>query len=1490
MRKFSKVLSVLLAMVLVFSAASIGVEAQYSAYKDSAIMSYDSIDKPILTMDQYASMAMDEVDRMLAEENIKVNFDLAGLLTISADFSSMDKALDSIASVYADIESLLPTIGGDVQKLSFEALLNAPRRTTVGASDADIIVALFQFLADNAAIVAKVPYGAAENGGLDLGILSGFVDLGDLLDFDKLLKEPIAKLVWPDTAKEDLDLTLTLDEYVATMINLLCSGEYSRNKSNTINRIMDAIQQYIPGIQDQVDFLNDSVYDIVEAVARIALNNIGVPMGNRYLPVAIGKLCGFSYRKTETSGHLTTYTFDNANEANGMTKLFRVAKDSSGNITGISYNLGEFDTASWGSESFVEHFNDIAGQIIEAALNPDLGIQWDYSNGNDSLKGNIITIARTILADPTLTEELFSSYVEVLTPEEVNALTDDQLIAYALRSIFNGSVNACDIPSTVNTTIGVVTELVKAVLADEVPSRDYSDLDASLDSVVSMLLDFAAIGLNQVTNMEMEYGMTPEDFSNVAMDWVVENYGGFVSDVQGNNGWEKISYILFNLIPANWLPYKDGSERDNIYSIVFEDIVGSILNFDIAGILDLLARNPDGELNNTIVEVLLARIAGIINYVIPGVFDESYDYSTLEGLLDRGFLSSLLQNLLTGLYDRVDTLMPSLLPMLCSMLDLSTPAEFGYPYVSLEDNTTLDPTMTSTFYMYNASSGINTNATDKYGNTPATPDALYKYYIRSIETNNEDITVSPSSNIYINGGTSQTFSFVGDLSAAQDTVLKVTITYDVLEESGNVMTPTPLTATNYCYISSDKDDGDEKTKADANPTGNLHLIYYKSAKYMTVNDRLSNLADVAIDLQRNVSKSSSMHTLDATFSVTSVTLDPTLSAVGVSAKTNFSVATTQKGGTWEYNPYIVSDTESKIGDVLDLGVYTNSFRFNATRTEDPAENISFSQYICVYNDFGLSKLLSDAVNANRQKDNYGTGSYDAEYVDFYNENTETPDMVQSTVDGAEAWDRYEAAVEAAAAIVYRPRLVNTFLDMIGLYEDAAYELYTATQELEACSVSSGVAGVQATLDSIIVPDTYLDELGNEVHYDYDDARHTYFDRSDYISYTYSNFKSEKRDAERLIAAAEQGESISSIKAAYTQHRLSLYASRLIRTRAYTTHLDAAIAKYAPIYNAGQQNYSAESWSNLERAYTFATAVAAEPIGTVISGTENLEGDGLRQSKVNEAKNQLIRAVKRLSESTTVDYTLLNGMISTAQATYAAGAANWTAVSWATFTAAYDAATALVAQNLEDSEANRTAVQNAYDSLKAAFEALAENTVPESWELAAPDESMLIPELGVLDYVDEDFGIEKHFMIGMYDWMPGVYDTYFILPDGWYIDTAPNEFGSVDATGAVTTIYDAQGNAVDSFELVLYGDCSGDGAIDPSDIGTLVAANQGNDLIEWNAGYIIFPYEFSYSFAADLDHSGVLDAEDTAILIQHVQGVSMINQAWAQDGDETQLPF
>ena len=79
MSKLSKVLSVLLAIVLLFSTASVGVEAAYEAYKDAAITRYDTIDKPVLTTKQYASMALDEVDRMLGERNLKIKYDVVGM-------------------------------------------------------------------------------------------------------------------------------------------------------------------------------------------------------------------------------------------------------------------------------------------------------------------------------------------------------------------------------------------------------------------------------------------------------------------------------------------------------------------------------------------------------------------------------------------------------------------------------------------------------------------------------------------------------------------------------------------------------------------------------------------------------------------------------------------------------------------------------------------------------------------------------------------------------------------------------------------------------------------------------------------------------------------------------------------------------------------------------------------------------------------------------------------------------------------------------------------------------------------------------------------------------------------------------------------------------------------------------------------------------------------------------------------------------------------
>ncbi len=1456
-------------MVLVFSSFSIGAEAAYSAYKDSAITSYDSVDKPILTTEQYGSMALDEVDRMLAEENMLIEYDLAGLLTIKADITSVDAALTSVRELWKEVEPLLSVIGGDVPDLDVSAVLNAPLRTDDGYTDLDIVFALFQFLADNADVVAKVPYGSPENGGLDLGILAGFVDISEFLDIPLLAKEALAELVWPSVDEDDLDLTLTIDEYVSTFIQLVASGEYDPEKSNTINKISKYIQEYVPGIEKEIDVLNDSVYDIVEKAVRIAINSVGVPLANEKLRKTIRELCGVEYTLIGRDENGEKIYEEDESNLNGYA-----------NLLNIDFKLGEYDISGWGDESFVEHLNDVLGFVVEAAINPNIDITWSYANGNEDIIPNVIKIAKEVLAQTG--DEFFASYVEVLDKETLDKMTDEEFVAYLLRSTVNGSIDNVYVPSTCTSTMAVLFETMKGIAATTVPSQDYSDLEVNLESVIRMLLDMGAYGLNQITNLNLEYGLSADDFADAAMNWIVENYGGFVSEVEGD-GWEALSYVIFSIIPSNWLPYtEDGSERNNLYNILFEDIVENILNLDLAAFLDLFAENPDGELNGTIVQVLLGRIVGIINYVIPGVFPEDHDYSTLEGLLDPDFLSALLYNLLTGLNDRSADLAVSLLPLLCSILDLSSPAEFGYPYVSLPE--TLDPTFVDSFYMFNESSGINTNATDKYGNTPLEPDQLYKYYIRSVETTQiaysfddegnliveeteSPIGVYPDGDVFINGGTAQTFQFEG--TPVQDTVLKVTITYDVYEESGSQMTTEPLVTTCYSYVSSEPDDGSESKKADANPSGNLHLIYYDSAVYIPAGSKASKLGSIEMDIQRNNSGKSSTHTLDAYVEIDYVNVDENLAALGVEGNVeDYYVETNHRGGVYEYSPYIVTDPDA----ILEEELYTNTLSITASATQEDDESINFQQFIYVYNDYGLPGMVESAVASDRQKSSYNMDEYETAYVDYATrveilaedpeyKFTEDDETVE-TVYGEDVWAEYEAALAYATSIVNRPRLVNTFRETHAeRYFDAAVALYNAIQKLEDGSVSSGAAGVKATLEKFVPDDSYLvtDEDGNPVldedgnqktaEYDYDDPRHTYFGREDYIGYTYSNFKEEKEDAEDIIDTWLEGGDVESIKAAYAEHRLNLYGSRLIRVRAYTTHLVNEIAVATATYEAGKGDYSTESWEAFTKAYAFAQTVAAEPIGEVIEGTENLEGDGLRQTKVNEALSQLVSARKRLVVGTateTVDYAQLIAAIDEARETYRAGNDGvYSELSWKTFEAAYEAAIDLRDANLELSDENQAAVNEAATELSNAFASL-----------EPAEESSY--------YFDEGTTIEAVNVDG-YDYVVGL-DMYYPYLEGCVYTTGTYSYEIIlndmdlESTGAVLNIYDGD-ELVESLTLVWFGDINGDGTMDSTDISLIIAAMTYEPEWSWYS-----PSETPQGFAADVNFDYMIDSSDIAVII------------------------
>ncbi len=1484
MSKLSKVLSVLLAIVLLFSTASVGVEAAYEAYKDAAITRYDTIDKPVLTTKQYASMALDEVDRMLGERNLKIKYDVVGMFELDVDLSSVDNALDSIARNLQLVRgSTLEMIGGDIARINFSALVNmnnnpvtltCPKRTTAGKSDIDIILSLLKFLKDNSDIIAKVPKGSKENGGLDLGdIVSGLVDLGDKLNVPKLVKELLGKFVYPDTPKAELPINKTLDEMVKDFIDAVASGDYANTKEGigALKEASKLVKKYLPGVTEQIDLLNDSVYDVINKGVKIMLNAVGVPYANPRVKAALNRLCGYDYYKTTDEDGDTIWKRVEENPQDDLNAMI--------NVINTDFNLEPFPVESWGDDWIFDHLNDILGQIVREAIKSDIAITWDYSRGNDALVDNIISVAKTVLSNTG--DALFANYIEVLTPEEIENMDDEPFIAYVLRSILNASISFVYIThedGENETVLEVLFELVKQIAADIVPWQDYSGLDADLEGIMQMGLDMAVYGLNTITNMDLEYDLDKDDFADAAMDWVIENYGGFVEDVQGNDGWEKLSYVIFNVIPSNWLSTNDdGTDRDNLYDILVYDIVDNILNFDLASVLKLVDQNPNGELNGTIIQVVLARLTSIINYAFPGVFPEA-DYSALENLLNPDLLSQIIKNLLDALYDRAQNgLLDALLPLLCTVLGLSSPESFGYPYISLEDTHTAAANALPSFYMYNGSSGINTNATDKYGNTPSTPDKLYTYRIKSVTTNNSSVRVSPTSGT-INGGTSMTFT-LSNVADAIDSVLKVTVTYDVLSEKGTVMTPNPLTATTYTYIhdpSIVEDDDDIKADADQR---NMHLVYYTPTTYLSKGSKLSDLADYSMDLRRNKSSDSTVHNKDSSITMQNYTLDPGLAGLGVSVNP-ITAETKWQGGSNEYEPYAVDDATVEIPE----GTYTNSFYFFADKTEQVTETISCMHNIFVYDDFGLRSMLNSAVNADRQRANYGTGSYEAEYVDFYADpEAEEPEMVTETVNGTSAWNRYVEAVDAAAAIVYAPKqiaTIQTFVDN-GDYETAAYELYCATKELDACSVSGGTANIKAAVESIVAPDTFINEFGEEETYDYDDTRRTYFGREDYISYTYSNFKSEWRAAQRVLdaekAAIKKGEpyQIESIRAAYLAHRVNLYGERLVRVRAYTTYLEEAIEKFGDLYDAGQGEYSNKTWNDFTRAYNFANAVKAEPIGTTISGSENLANDGLRQTKVNEARAQLVKAAKRLAVAVpTVDMTQLNNLIATVKPTFQAGndAPTYTELSWNTFVSAYREAVDIADDELELTDANQRKVNDKYDALDAAFKGLTPiQQEPEgNWSFTSDSEI----------FVSTSPLMENEFVTGLAMDYPWVTD-YLDYSGSYTAEVEANEWG-MESTGAILHVYE-DGVSIGDYPIVLFGDINGDGTIDITDWGELMDAEGMSGLTDWEDLFFLTD-EHPKAYAADMNHDGTLDVSDNGIMAD-VMGMT-INyfQAW-HDGED-----
>ena len=1190
MKKMKRLLAVILASLLILSSATAAASAyKYDSYKDGKLTKYDFTDSAVLTTEQYASMLLDYADEALAKANITMDLSILGKL----DATSIDNALSSVYKLI-DSNGAILNLAGDLKHVKVSAIKDARRSN---GTDVAVINSLLQFLAENNPIIKKVVLGGIgkqrRDGGVSLGVANSFVKVD--LNIEVMLRELLWGLAYPNTAYNS---STTVDTMLQTIIQNALAG--------------------VPIIPESVRNLVDlnstkSTYDFIEDLLQTAYNDMAVPMLNEqvipWLEMQI-----------------------RCDETGALADLFNTG-----------YQVQTY-TVPAGS-TLVGELNNIAGQIVNGLLKGYTG--W-VDGDNSKLTDNVVSVARFVLKKTG--DYFFPDWQKhIATPEEIDAMSKEELIAYIARSVINASVGYMYIPEDVTTVVGVTWEAVKQLMAQFLPERDYSNYPKTIDGILDMLADYVAYNVNPGTDLNagslkeaLNYGDGLDKMLTTAVQWLKADpqfYTGLLPDttVDTSNGWKALDDIIFKLLDKSVLPAKfaDSGSETILKDVVYSVLNGLILNQDLTCLTDLFERNQNGAFaKQTVKKSIVRLVTDILNAIIPGTITTKY-YDSLDAIVKNNELANIVENLISSLNGNKGKLVPPIVNIVAQVMGLADKSKFGQMKFT-------GPTRASDAYtvtIYNGSKGINRGYTDKNGNF--TQDALYKYRIASVSAtaynmagNGTNVGVSGvKAGDIINGGFSKDIAV--SKPGATDTTVVLTVGYFILTESGASLTgDTPLYASYYTYYSSDTQD-DSEPKDIETITGKLRLVKPR-AGFINQNEALDKIDSVRVRINR---VKDAGHLTDSTYTQNASTFKNNSGTffkdVGFSGKTeNENTNITEI--LWEAK---AGADRTALAD----GTYTIDYSVKGTRTASiggKTGTVSGSASIFVYNDYEVPAKYSQYSGEQRQRANYSADA-DAE------------------------WAEYQAALIAAANYSLRPKLKANFSNAsyLAAYQTISTRLTAAAEALDAKMASAYVDSLKTAVEAV-------QGAPNPEGSVYWDQGYNFFGYDDFNSVSWNGWKEARNRAMNLynstkapeepVAPEHPGEganecqlatynkkyaqwekdhaawetkmatwkapTISAVDVAYAEQQIALWGPRLIKLDAVKTYLDAAIAM-CTINPADASKYDADRWEAYAKSFAY-----AQKVSTSFNASTTM------RTQVREAMNNLIYNWKRLIANPVVTVT------------------------------------------------------------------------------------------------------------------------------------------------------------------------------------------------------------------------------------------------------------
>lgn len=230
--------------------------------------------------------------------------------------------------------------------------------------------------------------------------------------------------------------------------------------------------------------------------------------------------------------------------------------------------------------------------------------------------------------------------------------------------------------------------------------RPFNTTDSSLERFLTEFLLWALdtyipmlVGHPDATEGSQTYGYFDGNgmWKNKLNTLIALTYGdgGYISNQPLDNAdwfavYDFLDGTLFGLIPASWLPSNLGGSFDFLNRWLLE----SLCNFDLQSILGLFSVNETGELNETVIVVILRVLDRVLATVFNGmpllpntsrtdVYASNTDVRTIHQLVDASSDSAPLCVLITQLFAGLQTYKNDILSVVLPFL-LST--SFLKPY------------------------------------------------------------------------------------------------------------------------------------------------------------------------------------------------------------------------------------------------------------------------------------------------------------------------------------------------------------------------------------------------------------------------------------------------------------------------------------------------------------------------------------------------------------------------------------------------------------------------------------------------------------------------------------------------------------------------------------------------------------------------------------------------------------------------------------------